>query len=361
MTIHIFNPDHDIALAMNQSNFTPPHAGRQLRSDLGFLPALWARKGDFVLVDDVAAAQNAYRKLKLVRRTEVNFVELGDLKGLSERYKRIDIQPWGWNKTLWTTLQKAGIPVEVMPSKIAIETIRDLSNRRLAVKLLDQLKDIPGVTGFSRVCNTYEEVLVFLDNNKDIVVKAPWSSSGRGVKYMERELVDENALQWIANTIQKQHSVVAEMKCHKLHDFAIEFMSERNGKVKACGISLFTTERGAYTGNILDGEKAKLQLLHSYIAPELLADIIARIEKFLSEHINGVYVGPLGVDMMVVANNARRSDNQPAYLLNPCVEINLRRTMGHVAMALGKRGQRGTMAIEYAAKSYKLKLINNNN
>ena len=33
--LQIFNPEHDIALAANLSNFTAPHAGRQLRHDLG--------------------------------------------------------------------------------------------------------------------------------------------------------------------------------------------------------------------------------------------------------------------------------------------------------------------------------------
>ena len=48
MKIHIFNPEHDIALASNLSNFTAPHAGRQLRHDLGFLPAIWADEGDVI-------------------------------------------------------------------------------------------------------------------------------------------------------------------------------------------------------------------------------------------------------------------------------------------------------------------------
>ena len=42
MKLHIFNPEHDLALAANLSNFTAPHAGRQLRADLGFIPAIWA-------------------------------------------------------------------------------------------------------------------------------------------------------------------------------------------------------------------------------------------------------------------------------------------------------------------------------
>ena len=63
MTLHIFNPEHDIALAANLSNFTAPHAGRQLRNDLGFLPALWAQEGDRVLVQHEESALKAYRRV----------------------------------------------------------------------------------------------------------------------------------------------------------------------------------------------------------------------------------------------------------------------------------------------------------
>ena len=63
MTLHIFNPEHDIALAANLSNFTAPHAGRQLRHDLGFLPALWAAEGDSVLVENPARADYDYMRL----------------------------------------------------------------------------------------------------------------------------------------------------------------------------------------------------------------------------------------------------------------------------------------------------------
>ena len=62
MKLHVFNPEHDIALAANLCNFTAPHAGRQLRHDLGFLPALWAEEGDIVLVDDVELAEQSFRR-----------------------------------------------------------------------------------------------------------------------------------------------------------------------------------------------------------------------------------------------------------------------------------------------------------
>ena len=51
--------------------------------------------------------------------------------------------------------------------------------------------------------------------------------------------------------------------------------------------------------------------------------------KSTSQQLKDVYDGPFGVDMMVVA----KSDGD-CFLLNPCVEVNLRRTMGHVALSL---------------------------
>ena len=51
MKLHIFNPEHDIALAADLERFTAPHAGRQMRASLGFIPAFWAEDGDMVLVE----------------------------------------------------------------------------------------------------------------------------------------------------------------------------------------------------------------------------------------------------------------------------------------------------------------------
>ena len=63
MILHIFNPEHDLALAANLSNFTAPRAARLLRQQLGWLPALWAEEDDLILVDDVRTAQDAYGQL----------------------------------------------------------------------------------------------------------------------------------------------------------------------------------------------------------------------------------------------------------------------------------------------------------
>ena len=63
MKLHIFNPEHDTALAANKAPFTPPHAARQLHHDLGFISAVWADEVDLVVVDDKGSAKEAWKRI----------------------------------------------------------------------------------------------------------------------------------------------------------------------------------------------------------------------------------------------------------------------------------------------------------
>lgn len=356
MTIHIFNPEHEHALAANLTNFTPPHAARQLHSDLSFFPALWAEDGDAVLVDDIASAEAAYRKLKLQRRAEVRFVTLADIPQMVLSAGDIVVKPWGWDTTLCATLRKAGMPETVLPSVETLAEIRELSNRSLAVDLLKRLTTVSGTTGETAVCETEEEVMRHLDTYGEAVVKAPWSCSGRGIRYLNRENLTENVRQWMRRILRQQQSLVVERKCQRVADFAVEFTADEYGGVTSRGLSLFNTVNGAYTGNCLDTEEHKRERISRYIPLSLLDTVTAMASDFLAERVKGMYVGPLGIDMMIVAGDGE--DTAHPFLLNPCIEINMRRTMGHAALALSEHGQRGAMNIAFENKLYKVKLTN---
>ena len=112
MTLHLFNPEHDIALATNVARFTAPHAGRQLHADLGFLPALWAADGDMVLVDDVEAALEAVRHVRRFA-ADVVFVSPKDVKSLPPS---VSVAPWGWDQGVVEQLRLMGFPELVPPS-----------------------------------------------------------------------------------------------------------------------------------------------------------------------------------------------------------------------------------------------------
>ena len=362
MTLHIFNPEHDIAQASGLSNFTAPHAGRQLRHDLGFLPAIWAAEDDIIVVDDPDYAAQRWKRLvpRLTRQGDTSgykpgmrhFLQWRQLRGLTD----VTIEPWGWNSALRALLLRSGLTEHQLPTTESLATIRELSHRRVASSLLPQLR-AEGTTGESFECQSPEEVEALLAKYGRLVLKAPWSSSGRGLRFCDAARLNEKGeminKKWTANILKSQGSVMAEPYYNKVKDFGMEFESDGQGTVRYLGLSLFQTQNGAYTGNILATENAKEAMMERYLSPTLLQTVREAICRQLGGLFRGKYCGPFGVDMMVCA-----TPNDHCCLLHPCVEINLRRTMGHVALALSPTDDdvRRVMRIDYNENVYKLRI-----
>ena len=378
MTLHIFNPEHDIALASGLSNFTAPHAARQLRHDLGFLPAIWAKEGDVVLVDDAEQAARSWRKLAHRANLLLGFESstgwsFGFTRGKQEAPPggASGLLPWGWNSALCALLVRRGVDRSLLPDAQQLQTIRDLSHRRVASALLPKLR-MEGTVGESFECQTPEQVESLLAQYGQLVMKAPWSSSGRGLRFVSPANNVQNSTYlagWFRNVVKLQGCVMVEPLYNKVKDFGMEFFSDGEGHVSYLGLSLFHTENGAYTGNVLATESVKQQMISRYISTELLENVRAKICQELGETYRGKYRGPFGIDMMAVNHgqcsmfnvqcstvNVQCSMFNGQCLLHPCVEINLRRTMGHVALALSPKDDdlRRVMRIEYSKNNYQL-------
>lgn len=321
MTLHVFNPEHDLALAANLANYTAPHAGRQLRADLGYVPAVWATEGDVVLVENVEDAERRFRQLlhcpfgRFITKEQISRLPLTEVK------------VWGWDLAIRAFLLRHGVNEDLLPTTAQIEEIRRLSHRQTAMHLLSLLQG-ENLTGKMAMAVSLDEVQQAVGHWGKVVVKAPWSSSGRGVRFLDGciNISDEG---WIRHVIARQGAVMVEPYYAKVKDFGMEFESDGHGQVTCLGLSLFHTDNGAYTGNILADEDEKLEMLNRYISNDLIQDIKQKICVCSGLLFANAYQGPFGVDMMIVARK-----NQDGFLLHPCVEINLRRTMGHVALSL---------------------------
>ncbi len=323
MTLHVFNPDHDIALAANLDNFTPPRAGRELHRDLGWLPVLWAESGDIVytMQDDVSTSQMA----------AVTHVE-----------------PWGWDRALLATLLRKGVRPSVMPTVEQVEVIRQLSHRRNTIAILSSLrKDFDVLLPLE--CTSMDEAKTAIATFGHAVLKSPWSSSGRGVRFVSDGNVTNADLGWMKNVISLQGSVMVEKRYSKILDFGMEFHAEADGSVCYSGLSLFVTSGGAYVGNVLATETAKRKMLDS-VAVVQVDKLQEMLCSTLATFLACRYSGPLGVDMMVMDGGT----------IHPCVEVNLRRTMGHVALHLSPSdgAVSRVMKVVYTGKDYKLIIDN---
>ncbi len=367
MRLHIFNPEHELAQAANLRNFTPPHAGRQLRSDLAFIPALWADEGDLVLVDDIDDARDKARHLSQDLADKVEFVTRLQLEHLLKAEYVDAVHPWGWNLAVKGELERIGFPELALPTDDNINKVRTISGRQWAALHLQQ-----GVS----CAQTVEEAKRLVIQRGKAVIKAPWSSSGRGVRYvaaadLQMGTPHTSFENWVGNIIKQQGCVTIEPYYNKVKDFGMEF-EMRDGKMQYCGLSLFDTIKNAYSGNVLAPEDEKIKAMESYVSEEELRSVSEQVTSIIEKNLKDIYSGPLGIDMMIAADNeTAASQGLPltsrGYRLVTCIELNLRRTMGHVALALtqhlansnqdfkSKRG--GVMRVEYDGNKYHLRAM----
>lgn len=347
MIAHIFNPEHDIALAADNIFWTAPHAGRQLRADLGWIPAIWAKSGDIIIVDDVPASQNSFRKFKHEEKdiTFTTIKEVHRIKGITQ------IMPWGWDKSIVHQLVRNGIDCSLLPSERDLSFYRNLSDRATSAELLQSLNDnFTNTCGKSFLAVSIDEIDKKLTKYGKIVIKSPWSSSGRGVRYLEAGCNNRSHTQWAEKVIRTQGHIMIEPYLNKVMDFGMEFLCHSDGLVTYEGLSLFSTSNGAYEGSILATEDEKSSIISKYINASLLSDVQQYICNWMQKKINKRYIGPFGVDMMIVQPN----------LINPCVEINLRRTMGHVALAISPKQNdlQQIMRVSYEGANYHFRITN---
>lgn len=330
MKLHIFNPEHDLALAAHLRQFTAPHAGRQLRSDLAFIPALWADQGDLVLVDDIDNARDKVRHFGEHLLEKVEFITKLQLEHLLKTEFIDCVHPWGWDLSLKGELERIGLPEIMLPTDVVLDKVRAISSRQWAAEHLQQ--NVVYADNFALV----KECVMKWGK---AVVKAPWSSSGRGVKYVSADEFRTNGeypafQRWVSNIIFRQGGVTVEPYYNKVKDFGMEF-GAIDGQIVYRGLSLFQVAKNAYTGNVLASEEEKEEMLQSYVSHEQLEAISQHVCEVMQPALKGVYSGPFGVDMMVCAKEPGSKD----VFINPCIELNLRRTMGHVALALSGHGE----------------------
>lgn len=323
MNLNIFNPEHDIALAYNTDYITMPHAVQKLRNDLGFISSFGAEDGEYVLVEDIQYAIKATKPFRNFMPS-VLFIEKEDLK----KAPITNIKLWGWNKFIKSELISSEVHENIMPNDEYLATTRVLSSRQQVGAILKEVRKRMDTKtcGESIYCTSIEEVNDLIDKYGIIVAKAPWSSSGRGIRYITTK---ENYAErrWVEKIISKQNGIAVEPYYNRIADFAMEFTANKEGRVDFNGLSVFSTINGKYTGNIIGSEEYKRGVLEKYVSEETLNKLSKTLSDVLSTSLKGRYAGPLGVDMMIVSHPDAKN-----FIINPCVEINLRRTMGHIAL-----------------------------
>ena len=331
--VYLFNPENDMALASGSPYYMAPANIKKMAADLAALPAWYALPGSGVLMSD--ERQKEWMKKEYGFMLDVEW--LLDVPGSCDR-----VCPWGWNHSLLRRLREQGILKEGLLSDEQMYRLRILSSRQMAVELLPRLR-VERTLGESFLITSLENLKAFESKGERVLLKSPWSGSGKGVRMVE-DLSDPSVYGWAKRVVSSQGAIVVEPYYNKVVDFAMEFQVGNEG-ISFVGYSLFETDvRGIYKGNVLASNAMIEQELSEYVPLEVLKCIQEKCLDELKEVYGGAYEGYLGVDMMI----CRDGDE---YYVHPCVEVNLRMNMGVVSRLLYDRflsdGVKGTYAIEY--------------
>lgn len=336
--IYLFNPENDMALAYGLPRFVVRKSVRRMKSDLSILPAWYSASGASVLVgDDFDEA--------LWRRQCLLAPDVTVVRSIPQETSRVI--PWGWNHSLCDELRRSGVSPEAYPAMHEMDNIRLLSSRHTAVSTLSAVRNeiSAGLAGNSIVVDEMSTLELLVADPSPLVLKEPWSGSGRGIHLVEGSLPPEEK-SWAARVFLTQGSIVAEPYYKRVSDFAMEYISS-GGQAKFAGYSMFETDdKGVYKRNLLISDDEIENRLSAMVGRASLHLVREAVGRQIADRITPSYEGPLGVDMMIISDGSELK-------LHPCVEINLRMNMGLLARRIYDHylSSPGCFYIEYYGRS----------
>lgn len=339
--IYLFNPTCELAVANGSVNYMAPAQLRKFEDELSILPAILAGPEDIVLVDQIPPKQFT-DQLGIAGFHLPTFrilaSSLADPEFLT--CEKGFLFPWGWSPSAHKLLTplKSGCCPEFINSPVAEwhDMHRELYSRKSALTILERIiseyhpDHILSLSDLPEICTSHEQIIALQHIWGKVVVKAPWSSSGRGLQILRPHEYNQTNRQVITGYLKQQGFVIVEPWHKKVLDLSFQFFAFGNGNIEYRGLSTFSTDHaGRYSG--------------SYIQ-ELPPDLSSELKEFLRENVYNVrmtlhqalsssnystdYYGWFGVDAIIFKTTGGQLK------FHPCLEINCRFTMGAIALGL---------------------------
>ena len=332
--LHYFNPGHETAVLNASKYYHPPAHVVKMQNDLAFLPAWYASEKDFVymenpLPDDFILSCKQLN-LPVKPLTSANFSENRELF----QYSAIDL--WGISPQSIHFFEKIN---EEQNLSFVIPQWKEefcflgsrFASKELLAGLLDCVPEIePEI--LPRFVSTIEAIeQQMLHSREPLLVKSPYSSSGRGLLRLPTGKLAQSERQIINGMLKKQTQVSIEKLLDKLMDFSMQFEITVEGKAQFLGYSIFQTNaKGAYEKSLLGEQDYFVKQITQFIDKELLLQTQTALTGMIRKMYAPYYTGIIGVDMLIYQSG-------DSFRLHPCVEINMRKNMGYLAIRLTEK------------------------
>lgn len=324
-----------MAVANGSFSYQPPLLLHQMESDLATLPMFFGDSEDIIITDNKPSMQ-FLDKLHSTGFEIPSFHSLSEAEAFPDNSMEM-IYPWGWSPASHFRLKdlkkKCGKKFTVQPNSQWTETHRRLYERSTALQFLQDLLENNRTNKFveqkqtGQVVHSISDIKNLLIANNPLVLKAPMSSSGRGVQIIRKSLLNASNKQWLDGILKQQKYLVAEPYIDKISDLSFQFRINSEQDIDFLGISIFeTNSNGQYQGTILNPVFSKLIPGREQELKDLF-DLTS--QQLLNALKNSIYAklhrGFLGIDSMIFEKNG-------SLKIQPCVEVNCRMNMGILAI-----------------------------
>lgn len=336
--IYIFNATCEMAISNGTVSFMPNKILTRFEQDLDLLPMYYAEPDDVVMVHKLPDTQFLdfiENKGISLPRFELFPQALSNQSFLKE--KKAGLQPWGWSPRIHHQLApfKSQCHQSFLdqPNAFWQPKHKKLYSREMALNCLQYfLKNSPSEHYIStdlipQICTQLSEVVALQNKWKQIIIKSPWSASGRGLQVLRKAFMNKSVEQALGSVFKSQGYVMVEALVDKQFDFSVQFYADGKGELNFKGFGFFeTNDNGQYQSNLLSFIPKKLQQV---LNPDCQKELISGLkEALVAYNLPQEYCGYLGIDCMLFL------DSNGEAKIQPCLEINLRYNMGLLALFL---------------------------
>ena len=336
--IFYFNPTCELAVANGSFSYMPPLLLQVMERDLAVLPFIFGSENDFVITE-TKPSDKYIEQLNNLGFKVPRFCTLSELEAMpADSFEAIC--PWGWSPAAHFKLkklkEKCSREFKSNPSYNWQQIHQSLFERSTSLNILTDIlnkdpqpwfinKSLTGVKATSLY-----EIEKLMKEHQALVLKAPLSSSGRGIQIIRSKTLNNSNKAWISGVLKQQNYLIAEPYLEKLADLSFQFRITESAEIDYLGFTFFeTNSNGQYKGTLINTSIADVFPDKNVNELEEMINKTAQIirEELKSSVYTSLHGGFLGVDAMIFRNEKH-------IMIQPCIEINCRMNMGILSILL---------------------------
>lgn len=324
--VHWFNPNAELhaRAQLNGNDIKMNRFESAIEKDLEILMAAFSKRDDIVLFRELPSVSH-------LEKLQSGGFDLPDAIGENElgTGKLGGFRPWAWSPEVSQLFK----PFAQQVSKKIKDQWRPPVPSLWLSKEIGYLleKRIGSLEDNRSLCRNVEHALSMISNDS-VVYKPGYGCAGKGFRIANEKTPELE--KWLSATIKENGFVIAEPWVQRVEDFSVHYHIE-NGKVDFLGATKVVNDhRGRFRGIDVAPRWSKLidQELAAFLYKEELFG--EWYHKIIPEELGSLldqYNGPVSIDAMVWRDSYGR------LCLRKIVELNVRMTMGRVALDLQKK------------------------